>query len=72
MWTGLIANGSANCRSRFRPVLLWCQPVAGGDLSWLLFGEAIPPLGLLGGALLLVGVFIVQMGRVRDSAQSAA
>jgi drug/metabolite transporter (DMT)-like permease len=35
-----------------------------------LFGEAIPPLGLLGGALLLAGVFIVQMARARDSSEA--
>jgi drug/metabolite transporter (DMT)-like permease len=67
---GLIAHGVGELPIALSTVLLWVQPIGAAILSWILFGEAIAPLGMLGGALLLAGVFIVQTGRARDSVSS--
>jgi drug/metabolite transporter (DMT)-like permease len=57
---GLIAAGLGRLPLALSAVLLWVQPVTAAGLSWLLFGEALGPLALLGAALVLGGVWIVQ------------
>ncbi len=60
---GLIAAGLGRLPLALSAVLLWVQPVTAAGLSWVLFGEALGPLALLGAALVLGGVWVVQRGR---------
>jgi drug/metabolite transporter (DMT)-like permease len=60
---GLIAAGLGRLPLALSAVLLWVQPVTAAGLSWALFGEALGPLALLGAALVLGGVWVVQRGR---------
>jgi drug/metabolite transporter (DMT)-like permease len=62
---GFIAYGVGRLPIAVSTVLLWMQPVTAALLSWLLFGEALAPLGLAGAALILGGVYIVQRARAR-------
>jgi drug/metabolite transporter (DMT)-like permease len=39
------------------------QPLAAAALSWLLFSERLGPTALLGAALILAGLFVVQRSR---------
>ncbi|MGE3867517.1 MAG: EamA family transporter, partial [Hyphomonadaceae bacterium] len=57
---GLIAVGLGRLPIALSTVLLWLQPLAAAALSWILFGEALAPLGIAGAALILLGVWIVQ------------
>lgn len=60
---GLIAWGLGRLPITVSTVLLWLQPVAAAVLSWVLFGEALGPIALAGGAMVLAGIYIVQRGR---------
>ena len=60
---GLIAYGVARLNIALSTVLLWVQPVAAAGLSWAIFGEALGPLALVGAALVLGGIYVVQRGR---------
>ena len=44
-------------------VLLWMQPLVAAALSWMMFGEGCQPLALVGAALVLAGVYVVQRTR---------
>lgn len=57
---GLIAAGLGQLPLALSAVVLWVQPVTAAMVSWLLFGEALGPFALLGAALVLGGVWIVQ------------
>jgi drug/metabolite transporter (DMT)-like permease len=39
------------------------QPLAAAVLSWLLFGEELGAIALMGAALILAGLFTVQRSR---------
>ncbi len=69
---GLIALGIGRLPIGAATVLLWVQPVTAALISWVLFGEAMGSLALIGAALLLAGIFIVQRGRVSREAASAS
>jgi len=60
---GLIAYGVARLPIAASTVLLWMQPLVAALLSWMMFKEALTPLALLGAALILTGVFVVQRAR---------
>jgi drug/metabolite transporter (DMT)-like permease len=60
---GFIAMGLGRLPISLSTVVLWVQPVAAAGLSWALFGEALGPLALLGAALVLGGVYVVQRAR---------
>lgn len=60
---GLIALGLGRLPIALSTVLLWLQPLCAAGLSWALFGEALGPLALVGAALVLGGVWVVQRGR---------
>lgn len=62
---GLIAYGVGRLPIVVSTILLWMQPLAAAVLSWILFGEALGPLALVGAALILAGVFVVQRARAR-------
>jgi drug/metabolite transporter (DMT)-like permease len=67
---GLIAYGVGRLPILISTVLLWTQPLAAALLSWLIFGEALGPAGMLGAALILAGLFVVQRARVVTQAKS--
>ena len=69
---GLIAYGIGRLPIALSTVLLWIQPVAAAALSWLFFGEATAPIGVLGAGLVLAGVFIAQGGRITKPAPISA
>ncbi|MCA8885632.1 MAG: DMT family transporter [Hyphomonadaceae bacterium] len=60
---GLIAYGVGRLPIVISTVLLWMQPVVAAVLSWILFGEALSAVALLGAALVLAGIFLVQRAR---------
>lgn len=62
---GLIAYGVGRLPIVVSTVLLWMQPLAAAALSWAMFGEELGPLGFIGAALILAGLFAVQRARVR-------
>lgn len=60
---GLIAYGVGRLPIVISTVLLWTQPLAAAALSWMLFSEALGPVALIGAALVLGGLYIVQRAR---------
>ncbi|WP_395644670.1 DMT family transporter [Terricaulis sp.] len=60
---GLIAYGVGRLPIAISTVLLWMQPLVAAVLSWILFGEALGALALVGAALILAGVYTVQRSR---------
>jgi drug/metabolite transporter (DMT)-like permease len=57
---GLIAMGIGALPIALSTVLLWIQPVAAAAFAWVLFGENLGPVALIGAALIVVGITIVQ------------
>jgi drug/metabolite transporter (DMT)-like permease len=62
---GLIAMGIGRLPIGIATVLLWIQPIAAAMFAWPMFGEAMGPISLLGAALLLGGIYIVQRTRAQ-------
>ncbi len=62
---GLIAYGVGRLPVAASTVLLWFQPLTGALLAWLIFGESLGPLGLVGASMILGGVYAVQRYRTR-------
>lgn len=62
---GLIAVGVGQLPITVSTVLLWVQPVTAAAFAWTFFGEALSAVALLGAALVLGGVWLVQRGRAR-------
>lgn len=60
---GLIAYGVARLPIAASTIMLWMQPTTAAIWSWVLFGEALGPLALIGAAFVLLGVFLVQRAR---------
>ncbi len=60
---GLIAYGVGRLPILMSTVLLWMQPLAAAVLSWMTFGEILGPVALVGAALILAGLFLVQRSR---------
>jgi drug/metabolite transporter (DMT)-like permease len=60
---GLIAYGVGRLPIVASTVLLWMQPLVAAVLSWIMFGEALGALALLGAALILAGIYVVQRAR---------
>ena len=60
---GLIAYGVGRLPILVSTVLLWTQPLAAAALSWIIFGEELGLYGMLGAALILAGLFVVQRAR---------
>lgn len=69
---GLIAYGVGRLPIVISTVLLWMQPLVAAALSWMLFGEALGPLGFAGAALVLAGLFMVQRARTIPRVSDAA
>jgi drug/metabolite transporter (DMT)-like permease len=62
---GLIAYGVGRLPIVVSTVLLWMQPLVAAALSWMLFNEALGPTALLGAALVLAGIYVVQRSRAQ-------
>lgn len=60
---GLIAYGVGRLPIVVSTVLLWMQPVVAAALSWIVFGEALGPMALIGASLILGGIYFVQRAR---------
>ncbi len=60
---GLVAYGVGRLPIVASTVLLWMQPIVAAALSWILFEEALGPLALVGAALVLAGIYVVQRNR---------
>lgn len=60
---GLIAYGVGRLPIVISTVLLWMQPLVAAALSWALFNEALSAVALLGAALVLTGIYVVQRSR---------
>jgi drug/metabolite transporter (DMT)-like permease len=57
---GLLAVGFGLVPTHIASVLILWQPVLAGLLGWLILSEALAPLQLVGGALVLVGVWLAK------------
>lgn len=60
---GLIAYGVGRLPIVASTVLLWMQPLVAAALSWIMFGEALGVVALIGAALVLAGIYVVQRNR---------
>ena len=58
----VIAYASAHLPAALSSVSLLLQPLTATIAAWLIFGEAIAPLQMLGGALLLWGIYLSKRG----------
>jgi drug/metabolite transporter (DMT)-like permease len=64
---GAIAWALGRLPTAVTAVVVLIQPVIAAALGWVLFGEALAPLQMLGGAAALAGVAVAQMSRRRPS-----
>lgn len=60
---GLIITGLGRTPAAIAGVLILVQPVVAAAVSWRFFDEPLVALQILGGTLILVGVFLSQTGR---------
>ena len=58
----LIAYGFAHLPASFSSVSLLLQPVLATIYAWALLGEAVGPLQLLGGLVVLAGIYLAKRG----------
>jgi drug/metabolite transporter (DMT)-like permease len=59
---GLIAYALAHLPAAFSAVALLFQPVMAAAFAWLLLQEPLVPLQILGGAVVLVGIYLAHRG----------
>ena len=59
---GLIAYALAHLRAAFSSVSLLLQPVMAALFAWLLLSEALVPLQILGGLIVLAGIYLARRG----------
>jgi len=59
---GLIAYALAHLPAAFSSVSLLFQPVMAALLAWLLLAEPLAPLQVLGGAVVLLGIYLARRG----------
>lgn len=60
---GLIIYGLAHISAAYGAIGLLIQPVVAAMLAWMVFAEALGPLHLLGGVLILTGIWVSQRRR---------
>jgi drug/metabolite transporter (DMT)-like permease len=58
----LIAYGFAHLPAAFSSVSLLLQPVLAAIYAWALLGEAVGPLQMLGGLVVLAGIYLAKRG----------
>src|SRR2546426_6137469 len=59
---GLIAYALAHLRAAFSSVSLLFQPVMAAFFAWVLLGEALVPLQIAGGIVVLIGIYLARRG----------
>src|SRR6266850_563696 len=59
---GLIAYALAHLRAAFSSVSLLFQPVMAALFAWVLLGEALVPLQIAGGMVVLIGIYLARRG----------
>jgi drug/metabolite transporter (DMT)-like permease len=59
---GLIAYALAHLPAAFSSVSLLFQPVMAALFAWLLLGEGLVPLQILGGLIVLAGIYLARRG----------
>ena len=59
---GLIAYSLAHLPAAFSSVSLLFQPVMAALFAWILLAEPLAPLQMLGGAVVLVGIYLARRG----------
>jgi drug/metabolite transporter (DMT)-like permease len=59
---GLIAYALATLPAAFSSVSLLFQPVMAAAFAWMLLGEALGPLQVAGGLVVLVGIYLARRG----------
>jgi drug/metabolite transporter (DMT)-like permease len=59
---GLIAHSLAHLPAAFSSVSLLFQPVMAAVFAWLLLSEPLVPLQMLGGAVVLAGIYLARRG----------
>jgi len=69
---GAIAFGLGRLPAAVTSVLILVQPVASAALGWVLFREAVAPLGLVGAALVLAGAWGAQQQAGKASVQTGS
>jgi len=68
----LIAYAMAHLPATFSSVGLLFQPVMATLFAWLLLGEAVNALQVVGGVVVLAGIMLVHYAEAADSGQDAA
>jgi len=58
----LIAYGFAHLPASFSSVSLLLQPVLAAMYAWMLLGEAVGPVQMLGGLVVLAGIYLAKRG----------
>ena len=58
----LIAYGFAHLPAAFSSVSLLLQPVLAAIYAWMLLGEAVGPVQMLGGLVVLAGIYLARRG----------
>lgn len=61
---GLIAYALAGLPVAFSSVSLLSQPVMAALFAWLLLSESLVPLQILGGLVVLVGIYLARRGSI--------
>jgi drug/metabolite transporter (DMT)-like permease len=59
---GLIAYALAHLPAAFSSVSLLSQPVMAALLAWVLLSEGLMPLQILGGLIVLAGIYLARRG----------
>jgi drug/metabolite transporter (DMT)-like permease len=59
---GLIAYALAHLPAAFSSVSLLFQPVMAALFAWLLLAEPLVPLQIVGGAIVLAGIYLARRG----------
>ncbi|MHB1217332.1 MAG: DMT family transporter [Alphaproteobacteria bacterium] len=62
---GAITFALAHLPASLSAVTLLIQPLTAAVMAWLILGEAIGPFQVVGGAILLAGIFIARRGSMR-------
>jgi drug/metabolite transporter (DMT)-like permease len=69
---GAVAWALGRLPTALTAVVVLIQPVVAAALGWALFGEALAPLQMLGGAAALAGVAVAQAAGARPAPQTQA
>jgi len=59
---GLIAYSLAHLPAAFSSVSLLFQPVMAAVFAWIVLSEPLAPLQMLGGAVVLAGIYLARRG----------